>query len=142
MINTVNSTTPVHDNFVKIEKRPPRADNTITRADLAAAVYKIIGTTRTESAAIVDVMLAEMFERISSGEIVKLHNFGKFVIRQKGKREGRNPRTLEPAVISERRIVQFKPSPALRGVLNKGPAKASAKSAKKSAKRTKLSELA
>ena len=120
-----------------------RADQTITRVDLSKAVFKIIGTTRTEASAIVDLILAEMFEKITAGEVVKLHNFGKFVIRQKAKREGRNPRTLEPAEISERRIVQFKPSPALRCQLNKTVAKAAAKGGRtKSVRRQKLSELA
>ncbi len=131
------------DETAETEKKSSRADHTITRADLAQAVYKIIGTTRTEASAIVDLMLAEMFEKITTGEVVKLHNFGKFVIRQKSKREGRNPRTLEPAEISERRIVQFKPSPALRGQLNKTAAKAAAKGGRtKSVRRQKQDELA
>ena len=100
-------------------KIKPRAEHTITRADLSNAVYGVIGTTRTEAAELVDFMFDKMFETICSGETVKLHNFGKFVIRQKDKREGRNPRTLEPAEISERRIVQFKPSPAMKQRLNK-----------------------
>lgn len=96
----------------------PRAEKTITRADLAAVVYGQIGTTRTEAASIVDVFIEKMFERICAGETVKLHNFGKFVVRHKNKRKGRNPRTLAPAEIKERRIVQFKPSPAMKRKLN------------------------
>lgn len=106
-------------NKVSEEKRPPRAENTVTRADLAGAVYNVIGTTRTEAAALVDAVFDKIFTTICGGETVKLHNFGKFVIRQKDKREGRNPRTLEPAEISERRIVQFKPSPAMKQKLNR-----------------------
>ena len=101
---------------------PSRAENTITRADLAAAVYKIIGTTRTEAADLVDSVLEKIADRICAGETVKLHNFGKFVVRHKDRREGRNPRTLEPAEITERRIVQFRPSPAMKKKLNGGPA--------------------
>ena len=105
-------------------RHTPRSEITVTRADLAGAVYKVIGTTRTEAAELVDAVLDKMFETICSGETVKMHNFGKFVIRQKDKREGRNPRTLEPAEISERRIVQFKASPAMKQKLNKRPGKA------------------
>ncbi len=118
-----------------------RADKTISRAELAAAVYKIIGTTRAESAIIVDAVLAEIFGKITSGETVKLHNFGKFVVRQKDKREGRNPRTLEPAEISERRIVQFKASPAMRAALNKS-ATAEAGEEVKASKPAKLNQSA
>lgn len=93
---------------------------TLTRADLSEVVYATIGTTRTEAAKLVDLVLATIGDKICEGETVKLHNFGKFVVREKAKREGRNPRTMEPAEISERRIVQFKPSPAFKEKLNGG----------------------
>ncbi len=111
----------------KKDDKPARADNTITRADLAAAVYKVIGTTRTEAAELVDFVLDRIGDKICDGETVKLHNFGKFVVRHKDKREGRNPRTLEPAEITERRIVQFRPSPAMKKKLNGGKAPADRK---------------
>jgi integration host factor subunit alpha len=103
-----------------IEDQPgvSRAETTITRIDLAAAVYKVIGTTRTEAAALVDAVIDRISEKICAGETVKLHNFGKFVVRHKDKREGRNPRTLEPAEITERHIVQFRASPAMKQKLN------------------------
>lgn len=104
----------------KNDGKSPRADTTVTRADLADAVYNIIGTTRTEAAELVDVMFDTIADRICAGETAKLHNFGKFVVRHKDKREGRNPRTLEPAEITERRIVQFRPSPAMKQQLNGG----------------------
>lgn len=95
-----------------------RSERTITRVELAAAVYKVIGTTRTEAAALVDAVIERISDKICVGETVKLHNFGKFVVRHKDKREGRNPRTLEPAEITERRIVQFRASPAMKQKLN------------------------
>ena len=95
-----------------------RSERTITRVELAAAVYKVIGTTRTEAAALVDAVIERISDKICAGETVKLHNFGKFVVRHKDKREGRNPRTLEPAEITERRIVQFRASPAMKQKLN------------------------
>lgn len=66
-----------------------------------------------------DAVFDEMLKKICNGETVKLHNFGKFVIRHKDKHEGRNPCTLEPAEISERRIVQFKSLPAMKQKLNR-----------------------
>ena len=59
-----------------------------------------------------------MFEAIVRGETVKLHEFGKFVVRHKGARVGRNPRTSEPAPITERLVVTFKPAPRLQEAVN------------------------
>ena len=108
-----------------------RAERTVTRMDLASVVYDVVGTTRSEAAAVVDAIFEKMFETICRGETVKLHNFGKFVIRHKDKREGRNPRTLEPAEISERQIVQFKASPAMKEKLNAVGGKPARKASKK-----------
>jgi len=121
---------PIEGGSPSSTKIKPRADHTITRADLANAVYNVIGTTRTEASFLVDEVLDRIFETICRGETVKLHNFGKFVIRHKDKRAGRNPRTLEPAEITERRVVQFKASPAMKQKLNRHtrkPARAKAR---------------
>lgn len=118
-------------NIIGSNKAGSRAERTVTRMDLANVVYGVVGTTRSEAAAIVDAIFEKMFDTICKGETVKLHNFGKFVIRHKDKREGRNPRTLEPAEISERQIVQFKASPAMKGKLNVAAADKPVKAKKK-----------
>ena len=53
-----------------------------------------------------------------SAATVKLSSFGSFVVRQKKERLGRNPKTGEPACISARRILTFKPSPTLKKRIN------------------------
>jgi integration host factor subunit alpha len=61
-----------------------------------------------------------------------LSSFGSFVVRQKGERLGRNPKTGEPAPISPRRIVVFKPSPSLKQQINSPPSRTSVRAAERS----------
>ena len=81
-----------------------------TRADLAEAVYRKLGLSRTESASIVEFVLKEMSDRITKGEKVKLSSFGSFLVRSKGRRIGRNPKTGVEVPIEPRRVLVFKPS--------------------------------
>lgn len=87
---------------------------TVTRADLAEAVYQRVGLSRTESAALVEMVLAEISDVIVQGETVKLSSFGSFVVRAKGERVGRNPKTGVEVPITPRRVLSFKPSNILR----------------------------
>ncbi|QLP98328.1 MAG: integration host factor subunit alpha [Rhodoblastus sp.] len=87
---------------------------TVTRADLAEAVYQRVGLSRTESAALVEMVLSEISDVISQGETVKLSFFGSFVVRAKGERVGRNPKTGVEVPITPRRVLSFKPSNILR----------------------------
>jgi integration host factor subunit alpha len=92
--------------------------NTVTRADLSKAIYRKIGLSRTECAALVEHVLKEISDCLERGETVKLSSFGLFVVRKKGQRMGRNPRTGEEAPISPRRVVMFKPSAILKQRIN------------------------
>ncbi len=91
---------------------------TVTRADLAEAVYQKVGLSRTESAAFVEMVLAEMSDTIARGETVKLSSFGSFVVRSKGERIGRNPKTGVEVPITPRRVMVFKPSNILKARIN------------------------
>ena len=91
---------------------------TITRADLAEAVYRCLGLSRTESAAMVEMVLEEICESIVRGESVKLSSFGSFIIRQKGLRIGRNPKTGREVPIPPRRVTVFKPSNIMKKRIN------------------------
>jgi integration host factor subunit alpha len=81
---------------------------TITRADLSEAVYKRVGLSRTESAALVETVLDHITDRVIRGEAVKLSSFGSFIVRRKGERVGRNPKTGEEVPISPRRVLVSK----------------------------------
>jgi integration host factor subunit alpha len=93
---------------------------TITRADLCEAVYQKVGLSRTESADLVEMVLDEISDRIIKGESVKLSSFGSFIVRSKGERVGRNPKTGQEVPISPRRVLVFKPSNVLKQKINSG----------------------
>jgi integration host factor subunit alpha len=94
------------------------AKSTLTRADLAEAVYKRIGLSRSESAALVELMLNEISAAIERGENVKLSSFGSFLVRSKGERIGRNPKTGIEVPITPRRVMVFKASNVLKARIN------------------------
>ncbi|HZP19992.1 MAG TPA: integration host factor subunit alpha [Bauldia sp.] len=91
---------------------------TVTRADLCEAVYQKVGLSRTESAQLVELVLDEISACIVRGESVKLSSFGSFIVRSKGQRVGRNPKTGEEVPISPRRVMVFKPSNVLKQRIN------------------------
>jgi integration host factor subunit alpha len=94
------------------------AKNTLTLTDLCEAVYRKVGLSRTESAAFVELVLKEITDCIERGETVKLSSFGSFVVRKKGQRIGRNPKTGTEVPISPRRVMVFKPSAILKRRIN------------------------
>ena len=94
------------------------AGKSITRHDLSDAVYRTVGLSRAESASLVELMLEELSDCIERGETVKLSSFGSFVVREKGQRMGRNPKTGKEAVIYARRVLVFKPSAVLKQRIN------------------------
>lgn len=91
---------------------------TVTRVDLAEAVYQQVGLSRKELAALVEMVLDEVMSRLIDGEPVKLSSFGSFIIRHKRKRLGRNPKTGVEVPITERRVLVFKPSNLLKAKIN------------------------
>jgi len=95
------------------------AANTITRADLGEAVYEEIGLSRNDSARLVESVLAEVCDALVNGENVKISSFGSFMLRSKGERTGRNPKTGEEVPISPRRVLVFRPSNILKERLNR-----------------------
>ena len=95
------------------------AANTITRADLGEAVYEEIGLSRNDSARLVESVLAEVCDALVDGENVKISSFGSFMLRNKGERTGRNPKTGEEVPISPRRVLVFRPSNILKERLNR-----------------------
>jgi integration host factor subunit alpha len=94
------------------------AGKNVTRVDLCAAVYEKVKLSRSESSGLVDLVLKEIADTLASGETVKLSSFGSFMVRKKGQRIGRNPKTGAEAPISPRRVVVFKSSAILKQQIN------------------------
>jgi integration host factor subunit alpha len=86
----------------------------VTPMDLVAVVYRKVGLSRSESARLVELVLREITDCLERGETVKLAAFGSFLVRSKGPRMGRNPKTGVEVPITPRRVMVFKPSDILR----------------------------
>ena len=91
---------------------------TVTRADLAEAVFRRVGLSRAESASMVETVLKEIGDAIVDGDTVKLSSFGSFTVRSKGLRVGRNPKTGREVPIPPRRVTIFKPSNIMKQRIN------------------------
>jgi len=102
-------------------------DTTVTRAQLAEAVYQEVGLSRNDSAQLVDEILEEVSKAlIKEDGSAKLSGFGSFQVRSKGERIGRNPKTGEEVPIKPRRVLIFRASHVLKDKINRsllGPAK-------------------
>lgn len=95
--------------------------NTVTRAQLAEAVYASVGLSRNESAALLETVLERMASALEAGEAVKISAFGTFLVRQKGQRVGRNPKTGIEVPILPRKVLSFRPSQVLKARINNEP---------------------
>ena len=87
---------------------------TVTRESLARALRREMGFNLKQSATLVEDTIDSIVEMLSTGKNVKIQRFGAFIRRHKKERIGRNPKTLEPAVISARTVVTFKASATLK----------------------------
>ena len=92
---------------------------TLTRADLADIVHRKLGLSRAESASLVERVLHHMCHELSDGKNVKISGFGSFILRDKGERVGRNPKTGIEVPIAPRRVMTFRASQILRDKIAK-----------------------
>ncbi len=91
---------------------------TVTRSELADALFRRIGLSRLESAQLVEMVLDEISDAVLRDENVKLSGFGTFIQRSKRERVGRNPKTGVEAKISPRKVLVFKASHIMRDRIN------------------------
>ena len=92
---------------------------TLTRADLADVVHRKLGLSRAESANLVERVLHHMCHSLSDGRNVKISGFGSFILRDKGERVGRNPKTGVEVPIAPRRVMTFRASQIMRDSIAK-----------------------
>ncbi len=93
-------------------------EKTTTRSSLSEAVFKNVGLSRNESAALVDSVFGEILKSLIHGDDVKISSFGTFVVRQKKERIGRNPKTGQEVPITARSVVTFRASNVLKSKVN------------------------
>jgi integration host factor subunit alpha len=94
------------------------ASKTVTRMDLAEAVYHEVGLTRKAAQDLVDQVIEELCKVLEKGETVKLSTFGNFSVRSKRQRIGRNPKTGVEVPIAPRRVLSFRASHILKDRMN------------------------
>jgi integration host factor subunit alpha len=91
----------------------------MTKADLADRIYDKVGLPKKEAAEIIETLFDSMKNILSEGESIKIAGFGTFLVRKKGPRKGRNPKTGVEIQITQRKVVTFKPSLQFKAVVEK-----------------------
>jgi nucleoid DNA-binding protein len=108
------------------EAAEKKTSRTLTRYDIATAIMKRVpALSRREAQEIFECALQEIADALSKREeMVKLHEFGTFIIRRRTKRQEREALATKNASPLERRSVNFRPSGALKEKVEKGRAQA------------------
>ena len=91
-----------------------RAIDTLTRAEIAEAMNRELGLSRSESLGMVESILDHMSNALADGQNLKISGFGTFLLRDKAQRIGRNPKTGVEVPITSRRVLTFRASQMLK----------------------------
>jgi integration host factor subunit alpha len=91
---------------------------TITKIQIVESVQNQTGFPKNKSSEIVETLLEIIKSTLVSGEDVLVSGFGKFCVKEKNQRKGRNPATGEDMMLTQRRVVTFKCSGQLRDRIN------------------------
>jgi len=95
--------------------------DTLTKAHIVEAVAEANGYTRNKSVETVETLLELIKSALESGDDVMISGFGKFCVKNKKKRRGRNPATGKDLILAPRKVVTFKWSGKLKEKLNTKP---------------------
>ena len=93
--------------------------NNFTREDIAESLHIDFGLTKKDCIIFVNDIIDIIIEGLNNKGYVKIHNFGTFKVIRKKSRIGRNPKTMEDVMISERNVLKFKPSKITLDYINK-----------------------
>ena len=91
---------------------------TLTKAQIVELILNHIGLPKNRSSEIAETLLEIIKNTLASGEDVMISGFGKFCVREKKERRGRNPATGKDMMLASRKIVTFKCSGKLRDMIN------------------------
>ena len=95
--------------------------DTLTKAHIVEAVAEANGYTRNKSFEIVEILLKLIKAALESGDDVMISGFGRFCVKEKTKRRGRNPATGKDLILAPRKVITFKWSGKLKEKLNTKP---------------------
>jgi len=107
-----------HQRLPLFQKGDVMAPKTVTRAQLGEAVYQEVGLSRRDSTTLMESVLKEVSDALAGGESVKISSFGSFIVREKGQRTGRNPKTGEEVPILPRKVLVLRASHVLKDRIN------------------------
>lgn len=93
---------------------------TLTKLDIANTVQEDLGFSKKQAVETVEILLDTIKRTLESGEDVLISGFGKFCVRDKRRRRGRNPATGDDMILDRRRVVVFKCSGKLREKVDGG----------------------
>ena len=91
---------------------------TLTKAQIVEVIQNQLSFPKNQSTEIIETMLEIMKRSLETGEDVLISGFGKFCIREKSKRKGRNPATGEDMILDERKVITFNCSDILKRRIN------------------------
>ena len=91
----------------------------LTKKEIINSIYMQLGYSKKITENLLEDFLSILLEELIKSRKVKIPKFGTFILRYKKSRIGRNPKTLEKKIISERNVILFKPSKELRKFINK-----------------------
>jgi integration host factor subunit alpha len=111
--NTVNNAGMnfIQNNPFFSQEHPPM---TLTKDHLIGSIRDRLGISKFESLRILESLLETVKTSLSNGEDVLISGFGKFIVKEKAARKGRNPATGEDLTLDPRRVITFKCSPVMR----------------------------
>ena len=90
----------------------------LTRKDIVNSLYMQIGYSKKISENLLEDVFELILDNLKKHKMVKIAKFGTFILREKKSRIGRNPKTKEKKLISQRKVVLFKPSKELKKTVN------------------------
>ena len=88
------------------------------KKDIASHIHQQVGIPAEEAARLLESILGLLKATLQAGESITIAGFGKFTVRNKQARPGRNPNTGETITISARRVVTFRPSHLFKAHVN------------------------
>jgi integration host factor subunit alpha len=91
---------------------------TLTKSHIVEAVYQELGLPKNQCTELVETLLEIVKNSLEDGENVLISGFGKFCVKDKSSRRGRNPATGNDLILDERKVVTFKCSHLLRKKIN------------------------
>jgi integration host factor subunit alpha len=91
----------------------------LTKVDIIDSIYEKLGIPKIDCVRIVESVFEIIKDDLDKGHDVMISGFGKWTVKAKKKRKGRNPQTGEGLMIDARKVVTFRPSQVLKGTINK-----------------------